>query len=56
MIDRIIAVALNLMNPEHLRNWFTALLNYGMIRAKIREGTRKWFLRFWWGIGTSPNF
>ena len=33
-----------------------ALLNYGMIRAKIREGTRKWFLRFWWGIGTSPNF
>jgi len=23
MIDRIIAVALNLMNPKHLRNWFT---------------------------------
>ena len=23
MIDRIIAVALNLINPEHLRNWFT---------------------------------
>jgi transposase len=23
MIDRIIAVALNLMNPNHLRNWFT---------------------------------
>ena len=22
MIDRIIAVALNLMNPQHLRNWF----------------------------------
>ncbi|HEY9302451.1 MAG TPA: transposase [Phormidium sp.] len=23
MIDRIIAVAINLMNPNHLRNWFT---------------------------------
>jgi putative transposase len=23
MIDRIIAVALNLMNPQHLKNWFT---------------------------------
>jgi putative transposase len=23
MIDRIIAVALNLMNPDHLRHWFT---------------------------------
>jgi putative transposase len=23
MIDRILAVALNLMNPNHLRNWFT---------------------------------
>jgi putative transposase len=23
MIDRIIAVALNLMNPNHLRHWFT---------------------------------
>jgi len=23
MIDTIIAVALNLMNPQHLRNWFT---------------------------------
>ena len=22
MIDQIIAVALNLMNPQHLRNWF----------------------------------
>jgi putative transposase len=22
MVDRIIAVALNLMNPQHLRNWF----------------------------------
>ncbi len=23
MIDRVIAIALNLMNPQHLRNWFT---------------------------------
>jgi hypothetical protein len=23
MIDQIIAVALNLINPQHLRNWFT---------------------------------
>jgi transposase len=23
MVDRIIAVALDLMNPKHLRNWFT---------------------------------
>jgi putative transposase len=23
MIDRIISVAINLMNPNHLRNWFT---------------------------------
>jgi hypothetical protein len=22
MIDQIIAVALNLINPQHLRNWF----------------------------------
>ena len=24
MIDRIIAVALHLMNPQHLRNWFAS--------------------------------
>jgi hypothetical protein len=34
MIDTIIAVALNLMNPQHLRNWESSLLLLYLITAK----------------------